>query len=122
MHVAGHAPVLGRARARAAEHAGAVRVVKVFARDFADMIQKGRSIKIAGDIPPGTVADLLRAGCKRRLAKLSRPTGVMTSPVANHAARSALKRFEHLGGIRVHVEPGKLVAAHCPDMGEGGRK
>jgi integrase len=34
---------------------------EVFARDFADMIQKGRSIKIAGDTRPGTVADLFEA-------------------------------------------------------------
>jgi integrase len=31
---------------------------EVFKRDFADMIQKGRSIKIATDARPGTVADL----------------------------------------------------------------
>ena len=30
---------------------------EVFSRDFADMIQKGRSIKIAGDTRPSTVAD-----------------------------------------------------------------
>jgi hypothetical protein len=34
---------------------------EVFGRDFADMIQKGRSIKIAGDTRPGTVADLFEA-------------------------------------------------------------
>jgi integrase len=34
---------------------------EVFARDFADLIQKGRSIKIAGDTRPGTVADLFEA-------------------------------------------------------------
>jgi len=33
----------------------------VFNRDFADTIQKGRSIKIAGDTRPGTVADLFEA-------------------------------------------------------------
>jgi len=33
----------------------------VFTRDFSDMIQKGRSIKIAGDTRPGTVADLFEA-------------------------------------------------------------
>jgi hypothetical protein len=31
---------------------------EVFTRDFADMIQKGRSIKIAGDTRTGTLADL----------------------------------------------------------------
>ncbi|MER9002541.1 site-specific integrase [Mesorhizobium sp. M0862] len=34
---------------------------EVFIRDFANMIQKGRSIKIAGDTRPGTVADLFEA-------------------------------------------------------------
>jgi integrase len=34
---------------------------EVFTRDFADMIQKGRSIKIAGDTRPGAVADLFEA-------------------------------------------------------------
>ena len=34
---------------------------EVFKRDFADMIQKGRSIKIAGDTRPGTVADVFEA-------------------------------------------------------------
>lgn len=34
---------------------------EVFNRDFAEMIQKGRSIKIAGDTRPGTVADLFEA-------------------------------------------------------------
>jgi hypothetical protein len=33
----------------------------VFNRDFAHMIQKGRSIKLAGDARPGTVADLFEA-------------------------------------------------------------
>jgi integrase len=33
----------------------------VFNRDFAETIQKGRSIKIAGDTRPGTVADLFEA-------------------------------------------------------------
>jgi integrase len=34
---------------------------EVFKRDFADAIQKGRSIKVAGDARPGTVADLFEA-------------------------------------------------------------
>jgi integrase len=33
----------------------------IFTRDFADIIQKGRSIKIAGDTRPGTVGDLFEA-------------------------------------------------------------
>lgn len=34
---------------------------EVFKRDYADAIQKGRSIKIAGDTRPGTLADLFEA-------------------------------------------------------------
>jgi integrase len=34
---------------------------EIFKRDFAVMIQRGRSIKIAGDTRPGTVADLFEA-------------------------------------------------------------
>ncbi|WP_204316371.1 DUF4102 domain-containing protein, partial [Serratia marcescens] len=34
---------------------------EVFKRDFADAIQKGRSIKIVTDARPGTVADLFEA-------------------------------------------------------------
>jgi len=34
---------------------------EVYNRDFAGMIQRGRSIKIAGDTRPGTVADLFEA-------------------------------------------------------------
>jgi integrase len=37
---------------------------EIFQRDFADMIQKGRSIKIVGDTRPGTVADLFEAYVK----------------------------------------------------------
>ena len=34
---------------------------EIFNRDFTELIQKGRSIKIAGDTRPGTVADLFEA-------------------------------------------------------------
>lgn len=34
---------------------------EIFNRDFAEMIQRGRSIKIAGDTRPGTVADLFES-------------------------------------------------------------
>jgi integrase len=37
---------------------------EIFQRDFADMIQKGRSVKIVGDTRPGTVADLFEAYVK----------------------------------------------------------
>jgi len=37
---------------------------EIFQRDFAGMIQKGRSIKIVGNTRPGTVADLFEAYVK----------------------------------------------------------
>jgi hypothetical protein len=37
---------------------------EIFRRDFAEVIQKGSSIKIAGDARPGTVADLFEAYVK----------------------------------------------------------
>lgn len=37
---------------------------EIFKRDFAEVIQKGSSIKIAGDARPGTVADLFEAYIK----------------------------------------------------------
>jgi integrase len=37
---------------------------EIFQRDLADMIRKGRSIKIVGDTRPGTVADLFEAYVK----------------------------------------------------------
>ncbi len=36
---------------------------EIFKRDFADMIQRGRSIKIAGDTRPGTVRRFIRSLC-----------------------------------------------------------
>ena len=49
----GSYPVMSLAQAR-----------EVFKRDFAGPIQKGRSIKIAGDTRPGTVGDLFEAYAK----------------------------------------------------------
>jgi hypothetical protein len=59
----------------------------------------------------------LRGGARvRRLSCASGPQPEHGSAVL------ALRRLEYFGGIGVYVEPDKLVAAHCPDMGEGGRK
>jgi hypothetical protein len=35
---------------------------------------------------------------------------------------SVLHRFEHFGGVRMHVELRELVAAYRPDMSKGGGK
>ena len=54
---------------------------EVFKRDFADMIQKGRSIKIAGDTRPGTVADVFEAYVQylKDAGKMSWKEGLMRS-------------------------------------------
>jgi integrase len=46
---------------------------EVFKRDFAEVIQKGRSIKMAGDTRPGTVADLFE-GYVDHLQKAGKPS------------------------------------------------
>ena len=43
---------------------------------------------------------------------------VLTLPSEPKGAGSALHRFEYLGGIGMHVELYKLVAAYGPDMSE----
>lgn len=47
---------------------------KIFSRDFANVIQKGRSIKIATDTRPGTVADLFQ-GYVANLRDAGKPSG-----------------------------------------------
>lgn len=46
---------------------------EIFQRDFADMIQKGRSIRLAADTRPGTVADLF-AGYVASLEAADKPS------------------------------------------------
>jgi integrase len=58
---------------------------EVFKRDFADVIQKGRSIKIAGDTRPGTVADLFE-GYVRYLKDAGKPSWKETEKGLNKIA------------------------------------
>jgi integrase len=58
---------------------------EVFNRDFADMIQKGRSIKIAGDTRPGTVADLFE-GYVQYLKDAGKPSWKETEKGLNKSA------------------------------------
>jgi integrase len=57
----------------------------VFQRDFADAIQKGRSIKIAGDTRPGTVGDLFE-GYVAALKAAGKPSWVETEKGLNKIA------------------------------------
>ena len=58
---------------------------EVFKRDFADVIQKGRSIKIAGDTRPGTVADLFE-GYVQYLQDAGKPSWKETEKGLNKIA------------------------------------
>ena len=61
----------------------------VFKRDFADVIQKGRSIKIATDTRPGTVADLFE-GYVASLKAAGKP--VKLAPGGYHVMLMDLKQ------------------------------
>lgn len=58
---------------------------EVFKRDFADMIQKGRSIKIAGDTRPSTLADLFE-GYVQYLKAAGKPSWKETEKGLNKIA------------------------------------
>jgi len=74
---------------------------EIFQRDFAGMIQKGRSIKIVGHTRPGTVADLFEAYVKYLKEEVSHPgrrrrRGLTRSPTpwaaTGRLARSSPRR------------------------------
>lgn len=85
---------------------------EIFKRDYADVIQKGRSIKIATDTRPGTVADLfegyvasLKAAGKpswkrQRKASTRSPT---RSNAIDRPVRSSLRRSSSLSGRSTSV-------------------
>ncbi len=91
---------------------------EVFKRDFAEVIQKGSSIKIAGDARPGTVADLFEAYVKnlREAGKSSWPEAESAlEKIANVLGRNRLARDispdDVLGVIRPIYERGKRAMA-----------
>jgi len=88
---------------------------EVFARDFADLIQKGRSIKIAGDTRPGTVADLFEAYVQY-LKDAEKPSWKETEKGLNKIA-------EALGRNRParEIEPDEIVEVIRP-IYERGKK
>lgn len=88
---------------------------EIFQRDFADMIQKGRSIKIAGDTRPGTVADLFEAYVKN-LKDAEKPSW-------NETEKGLNKIADALGRNRParEIEPDEIVAVIRP-IYERGKK
>src|SRR3954463_284079 len=91
---------------------------EIFKRDFADVIQKGSSIKIAGDTRPGTVADLFEAyvAALKSAGKSSwRDAEKSLDNVANLLGRNRLAREisaeDVLGVLRPIYERGKRSMA-----------
>jgi integrase len=91
---------------------------ETFRRDFAEVIQKGTSIKIAGDARPGTVADLFEAYLKNLKAagKSSWPEAEAgLNKIANVLGRNRLARDiipeDVLGVLRPIYERGKRAMA-----------
>ncbi|AZO68082.1 tyrosine-type recombinase/integrase [Mesorhizobium sp. M6A.T.Cr.TU.016.01.1.1] len=88
---------------------------EVFSRDFADMIQRGRSIKIAGDTRPGTVADLFEAYV-RYLREAGKPSWKETEKGLNKIA-------DTLGRNRQarEIEPDEITDVIRPIYDRGAR-
>lgn len=88
---------------------------EVFGRDFAGMIRKGRSIKIAGDTRPGTVADLFE-GYVQSLKDAGKPSWKETEKGLNKIA-------DTLGRSRSarEIEPGEITEIIRPIYERGKR-
>jgi integrase len=91
---------------------------EIFKRDFAAVILKGSSIKVAGDTRPGTVADLFEAYVKnlKEAGKSSWPeVEAGLNKIANVLGRNRLARDitpdDVLGVIRPIYERGKRAMA-----------
>ena len=88
---------------------------EVYKRDFADVIQKGRSIKIATDTRPGTVADLFE-GYVASLKAAGKPSWKETEKGLNKIA-------DTLGRNRLarEIEPEEIVELIRPIYERGAR-
>ncbi|WP_421699708.1 tyrosine-type recombinase/integrase [Ancylobacter sp.] len=88
---------------------------EVFKRDYADLIQKGRSIKIATDTRPGTVADLFE-GYVVSLKAANKPSWKETEKGLNKIAGT-------LGRNRLarDIEPEEIVELIRPIYERGAR-
>jgi integrase len=92
----------------------------VFKRDYAEVIQKGSSIKIAGDTRPGTVADLftayvasLKAACKPSWADAETELNKIAEQLGRNRLAREISAEDVLGVIRPIYERGaKSMADH----------
>src|SRR3546814_312066 len=86
---------------------------EVFTRDYAGMIQSGRSIKVAGDTRPGTVADLFE-GYVRSLRCAGKPSAKEVEKAVSNIAAT-------LGRTRParDIEPPEIVDAIRPISDRG---
>jgi integrase len=91
---------------------------EIFNRDFADAILKGRSIKIAGDSRPGTVADLveayvthLRTAGKPSWKDVEQSLNRIADTLGRHRPARSITPEDVLGVIRPVYERGKRAMA-----------
>lgn len=91
---------------------------EVFKRDFADVIQKGSSIKIAGDTRPGTVADLfeayvaaLKAGSKSSWRDAEKSLDNVANLIGRNRLAREITADDVLGVLRPIYERGKRSMA-----------
>jgi integrase len=91
---------------------------EVFKRDFADVIQKGSSIKIAADTRPGTVADLfdayvasLKAAGKSSWPDAEKGLGKIADQIGRNRLAREIAPDDVLGVIRPIYERGKRAMA-----------
>jgi hypothetical protein len=88
---------------------------EIFKRDFADVIQKGRGIKIATDTRPGTVTDLFEgyvASLKAAGKSFWKEAQKGLRKIANTLGRSRLAR---------EIESGEIVELIRPIYERGAR-
>jgi integrase len=91
---------------------------EIFKRDFADMIQRGRSIKTAGDTRPGTVADLfetyvqyLKDAGKRSWKETEKGLNKIADTLGRNRPAREIEAEEIVEAIRPIYERGKKAMA-----------
>lgn len=91
---------------------------EIFARNFAEVIQKGSSIKIAGDTRPGTVADLfeayakhLKGADKSSWLEVEQSLDKIADALGRHRLARDINPDDLLGVLRPIYERGKRAMA-----------
>lgn len=91
---------------------------EIFKRDFAEVIQKGSSIKIVGDARPGTVVDLfeayvrhLRSAGKSSWAEVEKGLNKIADTLGRNRLARDITPEDVLGVLRPIYERGRLAMA-----------